>query len=299
MYYSVDTRAHTGPGGCDCVHLEDQVVVHTREGDTICTTCARVIEAHAIEQSEWLDRETARGTGPNRDDEFLDSRNGAVFEHKKRYTEPDQHKTTRLGLRAVEQCAIALRLNADHVIARSAKTYYTDYAEARRAQGRNVRESERHAAAACALYFGCKAHERTGDRVSRTIKEISGNCDVPLQDMTDIAKSFKQLLAHKPYHKLLFTAVNASDLLGRAVMGISFGATTEKNRVLKRARAVFEHVSQNDLLEGRTPETVCSAVLYRAFELEGIEVTKKNVYTACAVSNVTLNKALKDLKAHV
>ena len=286
----------SGPGGCDCVHLEDQVVVHTREGDAVCTTCARVIEACAMDQGpEWWGAEAARGVVPGRDDVLgLESSNGAVFSSKKRYAAPDPHRATRAGLREVERCAGCMGIGSDHVVCVTAKTVYTDYAETRRAAGRTVRETERLAVAACSLYFGCK-HER----VSRSIKEISGLCQVALQECTDLLKSFKTMLGEKPYARMLFATVDAGDLLVRAVSGIAFDSEAEKRKILKKAREVFDTVVRGDLLEGRAPETVCSAVLYRAFELEGIKTTKKIVYSACAVSNVTLNKALKDLKVHV
>jgi len=290
------SRGVRGPGGCDCVYLEDQVVVHTREGDAVCTTCACVIEACAMDQGpEWYGGEAARGVVPGRDDFLgLESSNGAVFSSKKRYVAPDPHKATRAGLREVERCAWVMGMGTDHVVCVTAKTVYADYAEARRAAGRTVRETERLAVAACSLYFGCK-----NERVSRSIKEISGLCAVALQECTDLLKSFKTVLAEKPYVRMLFASVNAGDLLVRAVSSIEFDPPADKNRVLKRAREVFDTVTRGDLLEGRTPETVCSAVLFRAFELEGVKTTKKIVYSACAVSNVTLNKALKDLKVHV
>jgi len=276
------------------MYVEDQETVHTREGDTVCKTCGIVMEAFAMDQSpEWYDETTARGMGPGRDDMFLGSSNGAVFTEKKRYTAPDPHKTTRFVFREIERCAGCLGIGSDHLICQAAKGLFADYAECRKASGRSVRECERPAAAACAIYYGCKS-----EKVSRTIKEISSLCGVVLQDCTDLAKSFKHLLAEK-HPKLLFATVNAGDLLVRAVSCVEFESPVHKNKVLKRSREIFETISENDLLEGRTPETVCSAVIFRACELEDVQVTKKMVYTACAVSNVTLNKALKDLKMHV
>ena len=85
-------------------------------------------------------------------------------------------------------------------------------------------------------------------------------------------------------------------MLQRAINGLPpFSDAAERMKLFKRATEIFDVVKSKDLLEGRTPETVCSAVLYRACELENIKVTKKMIHTACGVSNVTLNKALTDL----
>jgi len=291
-----------GPGGCDCVLLEEQALITDQHsGDTVCTTCACVVEAHCMDQgAEWYDDALSRAGGLGRFDEFLGPSGGAVVPaHKKRYAEPDQQKNVRQGLLEVERCAGLLGLGCDHQMCVTAKKIFSDYAELRKAQGRSVRESERTAAAACAVYFGCKSHERANDRHPRTIKEISGHCRVPLQECTDLLKNYKVLLADTPYARLLFMTVTAEDVLMRAVAGVRFEDVATKNQVLKRARDIFGVVRSKDLLEGRTPETVCSAVLFLACEKLSLKITKRMVYTACGVSNVTLNKALADLKAKV
>jgi transcription initiation factor TFIIIB Brf1 subunit/transcription initiation factor TFIIB len=250
------------------------------------------------QRPEWYDDANSRAEKVGRYDMFLGPSGSVVPASKKRYAEPDEHKNTRLGLKQVEWCGVKLGLDVDHQICTSAKGFYTDYAIARKLKSRTIRELERPAAAACALYFGCKAHERVGDRYPRSIKEISGQCDVPLQECTDLLKSYKHFLADKPYIKLLFTTVSGDGLLQRAINGLPpFTDAKERMRLIKRASDIFAIVKTKDLLEGRTPETVCSAVLYHACELEGINVTKKTIHTACGVSNVTLNKALIELKS--
>ena len=287
-----------GPGGCDCADLEDQQLIEdSRSGDTICTTCACVVEAHMMDQRpEWYDDMNSRAEKVGRYDMFLGPSGNMVSPSKKRYTDPDEHKNTRLGLKQIEAHAGKLGLDADHQICMSAKGFYTDYAVVRKLKSRTIRELERPAAAACALYFGCKSHERIGDRYPRSIKEISSQCDVSLQECTDLLKSYKHLLADKPYIKLLFTTVSGDGLLQRAINGLPpFRDHAERMRVIKRASEIFDIIKSKDLLEGRTPETVCSAVLYRSCELEGIKVTKKMVHTACGVCNITMNKALAEL----
>jgi transcription initiation factor TFIIIB Brf1 subunit/transcription initiation factor TFIIB len=293
-------RRVVGPGGCDCVSIEDQHLIEdSRSGDTICTTCACVVEAHMMDhRPEWYDESNARSEKRGRYDALLGSSGNIVENSKKRYAEPDVHKNVRLGLKQVEAFGATLNLDSEHQMCLSAKEFYRDYAFARKDQGRSIREVERPAAAACAIYFGCKSHERAGDRYPRSIKEISGLCGVPLQECTDLLKSYKSVLADKPYVKLLFTTVSGDGLLQRAINGLSPAPdAAERSRVTKRAMCIFDTIKSKDLLEGRTPETVCSAVLFYSCELEGVKVTKRMIYTACGVSNVTLNKALTELKS--
>jgi transcription initiation factor TFIIIB Brf1 subunit/transcription initiation factor TFIIB len=246
------------------------------------------------QRPEWYDDAGARA-GVDKFEPFLGPQ--IAPGRNIRYHEPDQHKNTKLGLQQVEFCGSKLHLDSDHQICTTAKKIFADYAESRKAQGRGIRENERLCAAACALYFGCKSNERPGDRFPRTIKEISGACGVPVQSCVDMVKSFKALLVDKPYTKLLFTTVNPEDVLVRALNGIDFKVSVDRHAVAKTARVFFERIKARHLLEGRTPETVCAAVLYRSFEINGIKVMKKSIYKACNVTGVTLNKALDDLKA--
>ena len=290
--------------GCDCTLMEDQVLVHGN-GEVVCRTCAVMMETNALDYApEWYGESAARASMPGRFDDFIPGSNGAIVpDSKKRYAETDKHKSTRLGLKSVERFGAILGIDRDHGMCCSAKRFYTDYAEARKAQGRSIRETERNSVAACALYFGCKSDPDPTYRNARTIKEVASHCRVGVQDCADAAKSFKVLLAGKPYASLLYMTVTAEDVLMRALASIFPPLTStpeslaKKQTVVRVARRIFGVVKDKDLLEGRTPETVCSAVLYMAFEETGVQASKKDVYSACAVSNVTLNKALQDLRA--
>ena len=291
---------HETETGCDCVVLDDQELVHDRaSGDTICATCACVVESHAMDQgAEWYNETTARAGGLGRDEAFLPGgSNGAVNAS----TAParirravDPNAAARLGLRELERLAERIGVQADHAICQDGKRFYADYAEARKAAGRSVRETERSPAAASALYFGAKS---TG--YARSIKEIASNCDVPLGECMELLKNFKVVLGDKPYAQALFRTVCARDLLTRALGGIAFETRDHRNVVFRAANRLFDRVADQGALEGRTPETVCGAVVYRACDENNMKISKKIVYTACGISNVTLNKCLTQLKAVV
>jgi transcription initiation factor TFIIIB Brf1 subunit/transcription initiation factor TFIIB len=289
---------------CNCCHIEDQHLIHdTHNAAMVCTTCGRVVEAHMFDETpEWYGDSdpNARAVRPGTYDEYLGTSIGTTLDLRtrgkisKRYTTSDPNHLVP-GLKEVERLAQLMGMASEHQMCKSAKTFYTDYAVARKALLRTIRETERVCAAACAVYFGCKSHQRLGDRGSRTIKEISGHCNVHIGKCSKMIKSYKELLADKPYFKLLFTTVTPEDLLSRAVGGLTFEDTVSKNRLMKKARVMFEQLHSESLLEGRTPETVCCAIVFTACELLDLKMSKTSVCTACGISNVILNKALHDV----
>jgi len=181
-----------------------------------------------------------------------------------------------------------------HQITVRAKQFFTDFCRGRRASGRCVRESERTAAVCCALYFGFKAGVSANSRHPRGMKEVAQWCGVPIQSCNDMKKNFIAILKDMPYAEQLFHSVRANDLFVRALANIPLNIP-EKQRVLNACESIHDNILKRNLLEGKTPETVCSAVLYKACMKTGIQATKRMIYQACSISNVTLNKVLSEL----
>lgn len=296
MYF--DKRTETGPAGCDCPTSEEANPVYdSHTGDYVCTTCARVIESHCIDEGQdWFGAENARAVAPHRDAEFVSTDNGAVFRGKRRFAAPDPDKKLRQWLKEVERCAAALHFDAEHQVTVAAKRFFVDHFQARATHRKRLQESDKQAAAACAVYFGCKTHDLG---VARSIKEISGNCGVPINKCTDMLRSYKAMVGDRDYAATLFKTVRPEDLLLRALGGLRL-EHRQKMQVDKAARDLFALVSTKGLLEGKTPETVCAAVVYLALEQRGVTgIAKAAVAKACAISDVTLNKAFKELKKHL
>jgi transcription initiation factor TFIIIB Brf1 subunit/transcription initiation factor TFIIB len=285
-------------GACDCPDgVPGRVVVD--RGDTICVACGVVIDTHGFdERPEYFEPQHAiagapgsrqRTVAPSLDDRLLGA-TADLAPMRRRVSSQDPHKNVRMGFREVERFASSIGLSDSHTMVVTAKSIFRDYCEARK-----LRQDARAAAAACALYLGCKAHERSCDRNPRSLKEIEGVCGMDLHDML---KAFKSTLADKPYAHLLTSTVHASDVLTRAMGALveSGLSPDERRRALKRSRELHETVLRLDLMEGRNPHTVCSAVLYHALDGEAKgKVSKRDIQKACDVSGVTLNKALKEL----
>ena len=286
-------RYHAPPPSCDCMEVAEQNLVHdSRSGDTICTECARVVETHAFDQRpEWYGDASSRAGHVDKFEDFLGQQTVPV--RHVRYQEPDPHKNTRAGLKHVERCGSMLHLDPNHQICMHAKRIYTDFVAARKAEGCCVRENQRICAAACALYFGCKI---AGSGCARTIAEIAAVVSLSSESCVDMTKAFRNALVGKPYHDAMCTAVQPEDVLMRALETVTFEKSEHKFAVMRESYALFARVKERNALEGRWPETVCAAVLFRSFEKVGIKTTKETVFKACGITNATLTKALNDIK---
>lgn len=262
----------------------------------VCTNCGVVTESHVFEERvEWYDADR-RVTAPSKDDVILGSSSTTLSSKKaQRYAPPDATKSTRLGFKDIERLAGHMRIDPEHHIVTTAKEMYRDFQTRRK-----IREDARVVHAACALYFGCKAHERANDRHPRTLREMEQVCG---HDMHDTVRAFKEVLATMPYASLMLTGVDAGDLIGRKMDIITAIVQIDdatRHRIVRRARTIQTVVHALSAMEGRVPEGVCGAILHYACEVEGVPgVSKTIVADAVGVSGVTIGKALKELRETV
>lgn len=279
--------------GCDCCSLADQDLVWSRS-DQVCRTCARVVQCHPMEDGpEWYDSANARADTLDRNSMFLGERGMAPL--RPRYQERDRDAGLRQGLDIIGQRMSDMGyLEPMHQVTLRAKQFFTDFAKGRQASGRCIRESERPAAVCCALYFGFKAGVQANSRHPRGMKEVAQWCGVPIQHCNDMKKNFIAILKDMPYAEQLFHSVRANDLFVRALANIPLNIP-QRQKVLNACEGIHDDILERNLLEGRAPETVCSAVLYKACQKIGIQATKRMIYQACSISNVTLNKVLSEL----
>lgn len=284
---------------CDCVEKNDQALVWSSD-QCVCTTCARVVETHPMDQGpEWFSDDRARCSPVDQYDVFINSGtlpNAPPVAGKKKYAPPDPAKQLRSGLKHVDSCARAIGVTPDGNMASSAKEVYSDFIASRKCHKKMVRKRDVPVYAAVAMYFGCKMHEAKSSRNPRTLREVAASCDVSQKKCSDAMKEFKTMLHDASYASLLFRAVTAEDLFIRALSGVPM---KQKDRctVLKTCQDMYASI--NTILSGRTPETVCCVCVYMACERSGIDVDRSTVHTACAVSRATFKNALTFLKQHL
>lgn len=280
---------------CDCENLLDQKLLWSSD-QCVCTTCARVVDAHPMEQGpEWFEDQHARCSPVGRNDTFVPDLPSVIVEGTKR-APPDPHKSLRTGLHDVDACAILIGLTPDHQMTVRAKQVFSDFVSAQKSAKRTIRKRDLRMYAAVSVYFGCKIHEHECARNPRTIQEIAAKCQVPPKQCTDAVKLFKTLLRHEPYGPLLFRTVTANDLFTRALQSVPL-TPKEKCKVLNVCKELYS--TTNDILAGRTPETICCVCLFMACEKMGIAVERSVIYNACAVSSTTLKNALSFLKTRI
>jgi len=146
------------------------------------------------------------------------------------------------------------------------------------------------------MYYGCKIHEQASSRNPRTIQEIAAKCGLLGKTCTDMVKQFKAVLGNVSYAPMLSRTVTANDLFTRALASVPL-SQREMCKIRNMCQDMYTEI--NDILAGRTPETVCCVCVFMACEKAGIDVETSVLHKACAVSNATLKNALQFLKQHL
>jgi transcription initiation factor TFIIIB Brf1 subunit/transcription initiation factor TFIIB len=245
---------------------------------------------------EWFEDANARSSPLGRYDTYLPDLSNVIMEGKKKHAPPDPHKMLKSGLKLVDGCSVQLGLTPDHQMTASARGIFVDFVQARKESRKPVRQRDLHVYAGVSMYFGCKAHEKTCVRNPRTIREVAGACELLPKRCTDAMKEFKSVLSKASYASLLFSTVTAEDLFIRALESLSL-PQKQKYAVKIACKEMYDKF--NDILAGKTPETVCCVCLFMACEKSGVDVDKTAVHEACAVSGATLKNALQFLRQHL
>lgn len=189
------------------------------------------------------------------------------------------------GVALVERFVGDLGLSPSSAVACTAKELYTDLAHAKR----GIRSDARSAAAAAAVYYGCKL-----ERADRELRLVCAVCQVDKRAMHAATNEYKEALTSKPYYSRLFTALQAGSLIDMILDRLRLAPGLRK-RVWRTAHALDEELVH--VLDcGRKPRTLCSGMVYVALQREGVTcVGKKEVTEACGVCLQTLDKVVSQI----
>ena len=290
-----------GGGGCDCAGgptpLTDWAC-----GDVVCSACGVVVEGHILDESpEW--RNHGGGDDHSREDR---SRVGPADPRGRLGTylatgvnkrmcrglagrEDPKEVALTDGLKTIDRFVGFMRLSTTSTIAATAKELFTDLHEAK-----GVRGDNRRAAAAAAVYYGCKL-ENSG----RELRLVSTVCQVDPRALNAATSEYKAELAAKAYYPRLFATLQAGKLidvfLDRLVAG--GGLAAGRRKAVWRAAHQLDEVLMDGMDCGRKPRTICSGILFVAAQQEGVAVGKKDITEACSVCQQTLDKVVAQIKA--
>ncbi|XBJ26432.1 hypothetical protein VPH35_003851 [Triticum aestivum] len=266
-----------------------EVVLDHGTGDTICTECALVLDAHYIDEgSEWRNF-ADDGGGDDRDpsrvgtsgDPFLNTSSPPM-------SVPDagvaSENTLVDGFRGIADMADRLGLVA--TIRDLAKETFKKLDEAKGCPRGRKRDS---VYAAC-LYIACR---NLG--MPRTYKELASVTAGGVAAKKDVGKMtthIKKLLGEEDGQVMDIGVVSATDYLRRFCSRLGLG-----NQEVRDAQEAVRRVEQG-LDVRRNPESVAAAISFMVVQRAGAGRSVKEVSVATGVAEGTIKEVHKDLTPH-
>jgi transcription initiation factor TFIIB len=258
----------------------------------LCSACGIVLESHILDETpEWRNHAAdgpSGGADRCRVGAANDSELGTYLDHhgskrRVRHVAETRDQGLRDGLDAVNRLLSAFSLSSTSTVAHMARELFRDLHAVR-----PTRSDTRHAAAAAAVYFGCKL-----EGVGRELREICETCGVDLKSLNAASGEYKAHLYDKPYYPRLMATLQASELIGRYLDRLSL----PRDQHL-RARSAAHKLNDRlvDLMDsGRKPRTICSGLLFVALQSEHIDVNKVEFAKTCNVCTQTLDKVVPQI----
>ncbi|XP_044962054.1 transcription initiation factor IIB-like [Hordeum vulgare subsp. vulgare] len=310
MYTSTSSAADERVYCPEC-HRATEVVLDHATGDTICTECALVLDAHYIDEcSEWRnfaddgggdDRDPSR-VGASRDP-FLNAKLSTVivYSNKSSATGVGANALPRMSVRDADASAasentlvdgfrgiadMADRLGLVATIRDLAKETFKKLYDAKG----SPRGRKRDAVYAACLYIACR---NLG--MPRTYKELASVTAGGAESKKDIGKMtthIKRLLGEEDGQVMDIGVVSASDYLRRFCSRLGLG-----NQEVRDAQEAVRKVEEG-LDVRRNPESVAAAIIYMVVQRAGAGRSVKDVSVATGVAEGTIKEAHKDLSPH-
>jgi len=297
---------------CPDCHRATEVVLDHATGDTVCTECALVLEAHYIDEgSEWRsfaddgggeDSDPSRVGGPN--DPFLSN---APLVTRITYSGPqkvqgavsgnalprmrvnvggaDHEQSLVEAFRAIADMADRLGLVA--TIRDGAKDVYKKLDEAKVCP-RGRKRDEFYAAC---LFVACRNEGKP-----RTYKELATATSAGAAAKKEVGRMtthIKKVLGEEAGQVMDIGVVHAADYMRRFCSRLGMG-----NQEMRAAQEAARRLDDS-LDVRRNPESIAAAISYMVVQRAGASKTVRDVSMATGVAEATIKEAHKDLIPHV
>ncbi|OEL38181.1 Transcription initiation factor IIB [Dichanthelium oligosanthes] len=294
----------------DCDRRTEVVLDHAT-GDTICTECALVLDAHFIDEgTEWRnfaddgggeDRDPSRVGGPN--DAFLNNTpldTRIVYNNGPQKTQgdgghalprmrinvgPDREQSLVEAFRAITD--MADRLGLVGAIRDRAKDVYKKMDEAKACP----RGKKRDVFYATCLYVACRNEGKP-----RTYKELATATSAGAAAKKEVGRMtilIKKVLGEEAGQVMDIGVVHAGDYLRRFCSRLGMG-----NQEMRAAQEAARRLEET-LDVRRNPESIAAAISYMVVQRAGATKTVRDVSMATGVAEATIKEAHKDLTPHV
>jgi len=265
---------------CECANGTETMVTDTASGDVVCTKCGVVVEAHIFDERLEFMSEDAGARASLSEDWLLPQGPAVLVQPSGRLlANDDPHASIRAFFKVLDSMSHGFSTD----VLDTAKVLCRDYS-----QGKLVKKDSRPEHAAAALYLATKMR---GGGAGRSRREMAAWFSIPEDRLTALSKSFVKTLG-PTCRTVLEVSLDMDDLLHRAVDRMPDLDETSR-RSLKKAAHEVAHMIRAEELEGKTPRGVCGGVVACAVARLGLDLTKKQMASACLVSPTTIEKMLK------
>ena len=162
-------------------------------------------------------------------------------------------------------------------IIEEAKVLYKQISDTRISRGDN-----RHGLIASSIYVSCK-----NNKVPRSTKEIAKIFNLKPTTLTRGCKKFQEIM------KVNMESTTADDFINRFCSKL--GLDTSKKEV---CRKVVQLAEEHSLVSENTPPSVVAGSIYLCNMIYEWKINKKDLATACDISQVTVSKCYKKLLSY-
>ena len=292
---------------CPDCHRATEVVLDHSTGDTICTECALVLDAHYIDEgSEWR---TFSDDGDDRDPSRVDSTDDPFLDAKLStsitYSNKPNAKSSAAGQNALPRTSapcldgasdkalvdgfrgiadLADRLGLVATVRDLAKETFKKLDEAKAChRGRN-----RDAVYAGCLYIACR--NLGMPRTYKELASVTAQGAAARKDIGRVSTQIKRLLGDQEGPGP--AVVRASDYLRRFCSRLGLG-----NQEVRNAGEAVRRLEEG-LDVRRNPESIAAAIIYMVVQRAGAGRSVKDVSVVTGVAEGTIKEAHKDLIPH-
>jgi transcription initiation factor TFIIB len=162
-------------------------------------------------------------------------------------------------------------------IIEEAKMFYKQVSETKISRGEN-----RSGLIASSIYMSCKSN-----KVPRSTKEIAKIFNLKTKTMTKGCKKFQDVM------KINMESTCADDFIQRFCSKLSLD-----NEIRELCRAIVYKADELCIVSENTPPSISAGSIYLCNVICGLGISKKDMATACELSQVTLSKCYKKLYEH-
>lgn len=275
-----------------CEYCNTKSVV-LEEGNFFCKSCCNIINRFIDSNAEWryYGADDNKGSDPSRcgmpvNDLLPESSLGSLISNRgnesyemrmiRKYHMWNSMSYKERSLYNIFDNITQNASNNDITtsIIQEAKMFYKKISESKITRGDN-----RNGLIASSIYMSCKSN-----KVPRSTKEIAKIFNIKLTTMTKGCKKFKDIV------KMNVESTKPEDFIAR------FASKLNLNHEARELCAqIIMKADEIGVVSENTPPSIAASAIYLTIVVLNINITKKDLASACGISQVTLTKCYKKM----